>query len=216
MADEPKSQGWWHTLPGVLTAVAAMLTAVSGLILALREAGFFAHAPQAAAPAPAPAPVRAREPVPAPPSARTAPAASATAAPGAAVSGQFEFAWPGMDCWEILRAGQRVADGCGAARQALQAGGYTVRSKHNQAFAPFDIVVDAGQTTRAEIGGVLQFDWPGNDCWEIRRGEQRVASHCGRARQALQAGDYTVRARQGAVFEPFDVRIADGATVRMP
>lgn len=36
MSEEPKPQNWWHTLPGVLTAVAAVLTAITGLIVALR------------------------------------------------------------------------------------------------------------------------------------------------------------------------------------
>src|SRR5437899_442227 len=36
MNDEPQSRSWWTTLPGVLTAIAAVLTAATGLILALR------------------------------------------------------------------------------------------------------------------------------------------------------------------------------------
>jgi hypothetical protein len=35
-----QDRSWWSTLPGVLTAVAAFVTAVSGLILALNTAGF--------------------------------------------------------------------------------------------------------------------------------------------------------------------------------
>lgn len=40
MSEEPKSQehGWFHTLPGILTAVAATLTAVTGLVVALKPA----------------------------------------------------------------------------------------------------------------------------------------------------------------------------------
>ena len=41
MAKDSKSQGWWHTLPGFLTAVAAILTAVAGLVVALHQTGFF-------------------------------------------------------------------------------------------------------------------------------------------------------------------------------
>ena len=33
--EQPKS--WWGTIPGVLTAIAALLTAVTGLIVALRQ-----------------------------------------------------------------------------------------------------------------------------------------------------------------------------------
>jgi hypothetical protein len=40
MAGEPpKPQSWWQTLPGVLTAVATIITAATGLIVALNQAG---------------------------------------------------------------------------------------------------------------------------------------------------------------------------------
>lgn len=44
MAEDPKhgtskSQGWWQSLPGVLTAVAGILTAVAGLLVALHQVG---------------------------------------------------------------------------------------------------------------------------------------------------------------------------------
>jgi hypothetical protein len=38
-----KPKGWWHTLPGVLTAAAAVITAITGLIVGLHQAGFFAN-----------------------------------------------------------------------------------------------------------------------------------------------------------------------------
>lgn len=37
MDDEPKSKSWWLTLPGVLTAIAAIISAVTGLIVALHQ-----------------------------------------------------------------------------------------------------------------------------------------------------------------------------------
>ena len=37
MPEESKQQNWWQTLPGMLTAVGALLTAVTGLIVALRH-----------------------------------------------------------------------------------------------------------------------------------------------------------------------------------
>jgi hypothetical protein len=46
MPDEPKSQGWWLTLPGLLTATAGIITAVAGLIAALHQAGVFTTAPR--------------------------------------------------------------------------------------------------------------------------------------------------------------------------
>jgi len=39
MEEESKSGGWWQTLPGILTAVAAIITAVAGLIIALHQTG---------------------------------------------------------------------------------------------------------------------------------------------------------------------------------
>jgi len=38
---EEKPQSWWKTVPGILTAAAGFITAVSGLILALHQAGIF-------------------------------------------------------------------------------------------------------------------------------------------------------------------------------
>ena len=37
MSEETKPQGWWGTLPGIITALGALLTAVTGLIVALRH-----------------------------------------------------------------------------------------------------------------------------------------------------------------------------------
>jgi hypothetical protein len=36
---EPESKAWWQTLPGLLTAAAAIITAVTGLLLALHQTG---------------------------------------------------------------------------------------------------------------------------------------------------------------------------------
>jgi len=46
MDDQPRSTTWWQTLPGILTAVAALLTAVGGLILAFHQAGLFDRSSQ--------------------------------------------------------------------------------------------------------------------------------------------------------------------------
>jgi hypothetical protein len=43
---EPASQSWWKTLPGLLTAAAATITAITGLIVAVHQTGFFDHGPQ--------------------------------------------------------------------------------------------------------------------------------------------------------------------------
>jgi len=50
MDDKSGSTTWWQTLPGILTAVAALLTAVGGLVLAFHQAGFFDRASQKALP----------------------------------------------------------------------------------------------------------------------------------------------------------------------
>lgn len=39
MTESPKSPSWWHTLPGVLTALAAVITAISGLAALLFQSG---------------------------------------------------------------------------------------------------------------------------------------------------------------------------------
>jgi len=41
VAEELRRQTWWHTVPGFLTAAAAIITAITGLILALQQAGMF-------------------------------------------------------------------------------------------------------------------------------------------------------------------------------
>jgi hypothetical protein len=37
MLDDPRQQSWWQTIPGILTAIAAVLTAVTGLLAVLRS-----------------------------------------------------------------------------------------------------------------------------------------------------------------------------------
>ena len=41
MNEEPRSTGWWRTVPGMLTATAGFVTAITGLIVVLNQAGFF-------------------------------------------------------------------------------------------------------------------------------------------------------------------------------
>lgn len=45
---ESDSKGWWQTLPGILTAGAAFLTAIGGLLVAIHQTGFFNRSPQPA------------------------------------------------------------------------------------------------------------------------------------------------------------------------
>ncbi len=39
MSDEPSRRGFWGSVPGILTAAAAIITAVAGLVAALSQAG---------------------------------------------------------------------------------------------------------------------------------------------------------------------------------
>lgn len=55
MADDQHRPGWWQTAPGLMTAVAAMIAAVTGLITGLNQTGLLDReqpAPVAQAPAP--------------------------------------------------------------------------------------------------------------------------------------------------------------------
>lgn len=49
MPDETTAGGFWRTLPGVLTAMAALLTAVGGLVVALHQTGILGGRPAAGA-----------------------------------------------------------------------------------------------------------------------------------------------------------------------
>lgn len=40
MNEDPKSKSWWNTLPGVLTAVAAVIAAVTALVSTLHQTGW--------------------------------------------------------------------------------------------------------------------------------------------------------------------------------
>jgi hypothetical protein len=41
MSDEEKSKSWWYTLPGVITSLTAAVTALTGLVVAIRQTGWF-------------------------------------------------------------------------------------------------------------------------------------------------------------------------------
>jgi hypothetical protein len=50
MGDQSKSQSWWQTLPGILTATAAIMTGLTGLIAALYQSGLVGRSDQSTAP----------------------------------------------------------------------------------------------------------------------------------------------------------------------
>lgn len=51
MSQDPESgsKGWWQTLPGLLTAGAAIITALGGLLVAIHQTGLFDRSPQSSA-----------------------------------------------------------------------------------------------------------------------------------------------------------------------
>jgi hypothetical protein len=127
--------------------------------------------------------------------------------------GVFELAWPGNDCWNIFRGSELVTFQCGAKKQALGAGRYIIKGKNASVFAPVTIDIKDGSLTRLAMGGVFEFAWPGNDCWDIFRGSELVTFQCGAKKQALGAGRYIIKGRNAPVFEPFEITVADGGTV---
>jgi hypothetical protein len=48
MTTEQRPTSWWQTLPGILTAAGAIITAVTGLVIALNQAGLFKRPIEAA------------------------------------------------------------------------------------------------------------------------------------------------------------------------
>lgn len=89
MGDEGKSGSWWQTLPGVITSITAAVTALAGLIVAVKQTGWLDSQPPPAAPTAAPASAPAAAPAPPAPAAREAarpalPAPASVPAPAAA------------------------------------------------------------------------------------------------------------------------------------
>lgn len=140
----------------------------------------------------------------------TAPVAS-----GKATISALEFSWPGDDCWNIFRGAELITYKCGSQQQVLEAGTYTIKGRSAPIFLPFDVVIRNGAPTRVTKGGVFEFKWPGDDCWDVMRGDEVVAYQCGTKKQALEAGTYTVKGRHAPVFLPFEIGIKDGISTTM-
>ena len=134
---------------------------------------------------------------------------------GKAAISALEFNWPGDDCWDVFRGTERVTYKCGSQQQALEAGTYTLKGRSGPIFVPFDVVIRNGAPTRVNKGGVFEFKWPGDDCWDVLRGEEFVAYQCGSKKQALGAGSYTIKGRHAPVFVPFQIDIKDGVSTTM-
>jgi hypothetical protein len=72
MGEEGKSKSWWQTLPGIITTVTATITALTGLVVAINQTGWFGSptppvATRPSAPTPAPGPAAPASPAQAPP-----------------------------------------------------------------------------------------------------------------------------------------------------
>lgn len=78
MPDSERSQSWWSTLPGILTAVAGVVSAVAALVVALNQSGVFDRKETPPAKS-----VKSQEPPPAPPKALLEPARPPADAPKA-------------------------------------------------------------------------------------------------------------------------------------
>lgn len=85
---EPARTSWWHSTPGVVTAIAGLLTAVSGLVVGLHQAGVIGgSAPERSA-------ATAAAPVAAPSAATFTAAPSSLAAPAPPVAAALPSAPP--------------------------------------------------------------------------------------------------------------------------
>lgn len=51
MGQEEKPQSWWHTMPGMLTGGAAVITAITGLLVVMHQAGWLPTSTSEAVPA---------------------------------------------------------------------------------------------------------------------------------------------------------------------
>lgn len=87
MPDTPPNTSWWQTLPGVLTALAGVITAASGLVALLYQNGVLGHKEEATA-AQAPAPAAPQEP--AQPTPQAPPQGSSQKAPQTAPQAQAQ------------------------------------------------------------------------------------------------------------------------------
>jgi len=107
MSEAKTASGWWQTLPGMLTGLAAVLTAVGGLIAVLHQSGYVGkdsprHATAAPHTPPNPASPAAAPDVAVPPATVAPPVASATEVP----AGQANTVRAGHYLFKLLKTEQ--------------------------------------------------------------------------------------------------------------
>lgn len=88
-AENPKS--WWTTLPGVIASITAAVTALAGLVVAIKQTGWFDSDPPARTAAPASSTVTASRPDAAAPTAVAPPLAAPSPAKSAYLVGLPEL-----------------------------------------------------------------------------------------------------------------------------
>ena len=105
MGDDGKSTGWWQTLPGIITAIAGMLTALAALVAAVKQAGWFDSRPPSVAAQPSPGATPAAKPRPgttAPEAGRAPPSSSgADRAPAPVAAAAQAIALPAMRDYKL-------------------------------------------------------------------------------------------------------------------
>jgi hypothetical protein len=156
MDEAPKSSSWWQTLPGILTAAAGIITAISGLLVVLYQSPLFksdvkpdgAHStaasvtaamPDAATPSPASNPAPAvLAAAPRAPDASPPAAAARINLLDAELGGHLEAA--SNDDWS------RTIDGKDASISSLmvgQTGVYGFRNRRSARFDTFTVLIPA-------------------------------------------------------------------------
>ncbi|WP_367846620.1 hypothetical protein [Rhodoferax sp. WC2427] len=101
MDEDPKSKSWWNTLPGVLTAVSAVIAAVTALVSTLHQTGWIGAKASTSPPSSTQPPPSSPSPSPAP--APTAAPASVSAPGGIGLPAQTTFSY-GKLSYQLLAA----------------------------------------------------------------------------------------------------------------
>lgn len=82
MSDEEQPRSWWHTLPGIITTLTATVTALTGLVVAINQAGWLGPpTPPVVTRGAAPTPPAPSGPVSPPPPAQAPPPTTPPAPP---------------------------------------------------------------------------------------------------------------------------------------
>lgn len=106
MSDSPKPGSWWQTLPGLLTALAATITALSGFVALLFQNGVLGHKSEPKVEVAATAASRAAEPAPSPSVKPPTPAPSSAAQASPAQDAKARRPWSEAEAVLLGRDGK--------------------------------------------------------------------------------------------------------------